>query len=296
MSYYEYSGDLNAALLARTLGQHPDFRILTRLPWREEIWLYPTPAEGPALTLAVIDVETTGTDPETNSMIELAVVLLKLDAEGRLIDITAPLSMLEQPQNPLSAEIEALTGITDRMLAGQCFDTRLLQAILADVDAILCHNVPFDRAFLTARFDWLDLPWACTLHDIDWRQSGLEGRALGHLLASAGHFADDAHRAGDDAWALACLLARTDCDGRTIAAQLVDYARRPVLRLLATNAPFDLRATLKSAGYRWNVKQRAWWIEGDDEMIKRELVFLRSLHPRIAPTIEQVDWSNRYSI
>jgi DNA polymerase-3 subunit epsilon len=114
--------------------------------------------------------------------------------------------------------------------------------------------------------------------ELDWRRFGLEGKALGHLVASAGHFLARGHRAGEDCWALTCLLARQASDGRTIAAHLLDTARRPSYRVVAWGAPFSTRDTLKAAGYRWNATQRVWWIEGDGEKIGHEDAFLRSLH------------------
>lgn len=295
MSYYHYRGERQAALLAREVERHADYRVLRRLPEFTEMWLAPTPAGGATTTLAVLDTETTGLDAARDAMIELAVVMMKLDGDGRLIDIAPPVSMLEQPPAPIPVDVEALTGIGDGMVAGRRFDDDALRTLLGKADIAVSHNASFDRGFLVRRFAWLDLPWACTARDIDWRRFGLEGRALGHLLASAGHFLQHGHRAGEDAWALSCLLARDAPDGRATAAHLVEAARRPSLRLLAWAAPFAVRATLKAAGYRWNPERRVWWIAGDDERIAGESAFLRSLHPLIRPAVEAVDWFTRHA-
>lgn len=295
MSYYHYRGDRQAALLARELERHADHRVLRRLPDPAEMWLAPTPRGGATTTLAVLDTETTGLNTAKDAMIELAVVMMQLDADGQLIDITPPVSMLEQPPTTISADVEALTGIDDRMVAGRRFDDGALAALLREADVAVSHHAAFDRAFLVRRFAWFDLPWACTVEDIDWRSFGLEGRALGHLLASAGHFFRHGHRADEDAWALSCLLAREAADGRAVAAHLIDTARRPTVRLLACQAPFETRAALKAAGYRWNPERRAWWIAGDEERIAGESVFLRSLHPAIRPVMEPIDWFTRHA-
>lgn len=295
MRYYHYSGDRQAALAACDLERNRDFRVLRRLPKPTEFWLAPTPPGGAVMTLAVIDTETTGLNAGQDAVIELSVVMMQLDDAGRLCDVTAPVTMLEQPPCPIPDRIETLTGITDRMVAGQRFDEAALRRMLSAADVMVSHHAAFDHAFLVRRFDWLDLPWACTIEDINWRSFGLEGRALGHLLASAGHFLDRGHRAADDAWGLACLLARSAGDGQATAAHLVHAARRTELRLFASHAPYETRKVLKAAGYRWNAARRVWWIDGDDEAIAAECVFLRSLHPAIRPEITQVDWFTRHA-
>lgn len=296
MEYYHYTGNRRAAALARRLDRHRDFRVLRRLPRPNELWLAPRASrDAGAITIAVVDAETTGLDPVRDVPIELAVVIVRIDGEGQLTDIAAPLTMLEQPSQPIPLAVELLTGIGDTVVAGKRFDESLVRSWLTGVDVIVSHNAVFDRAFLVRRFPWLTLPWACTIRDIDWRVFGLEGRALGHLLNSAGHFLAHGHRAGGDSWALACLLARTADDGRTIAAHLVEAARTPSRRLYAQEAPFSTREALKAAGYRWHPRRRVWWTEGDDEVIGHEMVFLRSLHPLIRPEVEDVTWFNRHA-
>lgn len=295
MDYYHYSGDLRTALVARSIEQHPDYRVLRRLPRHEELWFSPVANGGAGTTIAIVDVETTGLDPDRDAMIELAVVLMRIDGAGDLLDLTPPVSMLEEPPHAIPPEVEALTGITDAMVAGRRFRSAPLRRLLRCADVLVSHHAAFDRAFLTQRFPWVRQPWACTLNDLAWSRFGLEGRALGHLLASAGHFPAQGHRAGADTWALACLLARIADDRRTIAAHLVEAARAPTQRLHAVGAPDSTRNVLKAAGYRWHVTKRAWWIDGDDEKLAGEQVFLRSLHPTILPVIEKIDWFTRHA-
>ena len=295
MDYYHYSGDPRTALLARSIERHPDYRILRRLPRHEELWFSPIANGGAGTTIAIVDVETTGLDPDRDAMIELAIVLMRIDGAGDLLDLTPPVSMLEEPPRAIPPEVEALTGITDAMVAGRRFCSIALRRLLRRADVLVSHHAAFDRAFLTRRLPWLRLPWACTLYDIAWPRFGLEGRALGHLLASAGHFPAQGHRAGGDAWALACLLARIADDGRTIAAHLVEAARTPTQRLYAVGAPYTAREVLKAAGYRWDATRRSWWIAGDDETLAGEGVFLRSLDPAIRPVMHEVDWFTRHA-
>lgn len=293
-NFHTRFGDAYAERLVDMLATHPDFRVLRRLPHLHEMWLHPTPHGGPHLTLAVIDTETTGLDPDHDAMFELAIVRMGLDRDGHLVELTPPFAMLEDPGRAVPADILDLTGIDAGELRGQRFDERTLARTIAGVDVMVSHHAAFDRAFFTRRFGGIELPWACTLHDMDWRAQGLEGRALGHLLASAGYSLTGAHRAGTDAWALACLLARIADDGRATAAHLVERARQPTWRLYAHRAPFAMKDVLKRIGYRWDSGRRVWWIDGDDEKIAGETVFLQSLGPPARPQVERIDWHNRY--
>jgi DNA polymerase III epsilon subunit-like protein len=118
-----------------------------------------------------------------------------------------------------------VTGLTDADLQGQNFDADAIRATLWLCDILVPHDARFDRAFLARRFpDLVERPWGCTVNDMDWQAHGLGGRSLAHLLYEAGHFYD-AHRAGPDCWALACLLASRAEDGRTCAAHLIDAVR-----------------------------------------------------------------------
>lgn len=283
---------------ARRLDAKSDYRILRRLPRPEEIWCRssPVPELLSSTTLAVIDCETTGLDATRHKLIELAVVKMTIsDLEGDLLDISPALAWLEDPGEPLTPEIEALTGLSDHDLAGRSFDERMVAEAFNDVDCILSHNAAFDFSFLRKRFPQLKHPWCCSMTDVDWPSHGLDGgRSVGALLTSAGHFPDAAHRAGPDAWAVAILLAMTSGDGRTIAAHALERARKPIHLLFAERAPFALKDTLKGAGYCWCPKRKAWSLTAEPERLANEAAWLKSLCPTIQPQIEQRDWFDRY--
>ena len=285
--------------LARQLKQRSDYRILYRLPRLDEIWCRSSPVPDiiSTTTIAVLDTETTGLDPSRHKIIEMAMVRMTVDdIVGDLIDISRPLSWLEDPGEPLTPEIEALTGLTDRDLAGQAFDERLIADAFDDVDVIVAHNARFDAAFVKRRFPHLAHPWACSCNEIEWSAHGFAGsRSVGALLTSVGHFAEHAHRAGPDAWATAVLLAMPARDGRTIAAHLLQRARKPTHKLYATGAPFAVKDTLKAAGYRWCPARRAWSLDGDPERIANEAAWLVELCPAILPRIERCTWYDRWT-
>jgi DNA polymerase-3 subunit epsilon len=217
------------------------------------------------------------------------------NVSGDVLDVRSPCSWVEDPGEPLTSEIQGLTGLTDADLAGHNFDDEEICEAFSPVDVIVAHNARFDRSFLSARFPDLHKPVACSLTEIDWPAFGFSGRSIGGLLCSAGHFQQQAHRAGPDAWALACLLMMRPGAGPSIAWHPLKRAQRATVRLYADRAPYELKDTLRAAGYRWDAPHRAWTIEGDPERCANEAAWLISLHPCIKPRAVPIDWLNRHS-
>jgi len=284
---------------AQHLEASGDYRLLTRLPRIDEIWArsMPTPDPAKTITLAVVDTETSGLDAARDALLELPIVKMRIDAQtGELLDIEPAATWLEDPGKPISDEIEALTGLTDAILAGEVFDDAAIAATLSDVTVVAAHNARFDLSFFRARFPGIVLPWACSCSEIAWADHGLGGaRSLSALLTKAGLFADAEHRAGPDAWATATLLALPGQGGKTIAWHLWNRAKRATHRLSATRAPIAVKDSLKFAGYRWSPVHRVWWTEGDPEAMAHESQWLKALCPVIEPTIERISWHNRHS-
>lgn len=297
MSYYKVDSACPRERAARHLEQLGGYRVLRPLPEPAELWCHSSEPGGVTTTLGVVDLETTGLNPDCDKPIEIAISKLVVDGHGQVVDVAGPVSWVEDPLHPLTPEIESLTGLTDSMLSGKSFDQAEIDATLSGVDCLISHNAVFDHGFLSRRFPHIALPWGCSARDLNWSiHPGFgHARSLTSLITDAGHFIRDAHRAGPDCWALTCLLAMTAADGRAFAAHLIDAARRTSARVYAYGAPFNLRTDLKSVGYRWNADRKVWWIEGDQETIDNEAVWLPTLHPDSRPVIEPIDWFNRHA-
>ena len=237
--------------------------------------------EGARLRLGImLDLETTGLDPNTDEIIQFAMVPFAYSEAGHVVSVQPAFDRLRQPSMPISERITQLTGINDAMVAGQIIDPNEVAAFIEPADLIIAHNARFDRRF-AERFctGFATKPWACSMAQIDWQAAGYEGAKLGYLLKDSGYF-NDRHRALDDCHAAVALLAR-DLQGseEPALARLLAAAERPVVRIWATGAPYARKDALKERGYRWSSgedgRPRAWYIDVDQAGRDVEVAFLR---------------------
>ncbi|MGC9359758.1 MAG: exonuclease domain-containing protein [Anaerolineae bacterium] len=201
------------------------------------------------LTLAVVDVETTGLSPSRGHRVcEIAVVRY---ASGHP---TATFQQLVDPQRPMDPGAFAVHGITDQMLAGAPpFPAIASQVLELTRDAILVgHNVWFDTRFLAAELGRAGLslaPNAC-LDTLDLARAILE---LPHYNLSTVSSAlgvrvrGRAHRAMADAlmtWGvLGRLLDLLDDDEIEGLEDLFQFQR--ARSYTATNERFDIPVAIQ---------------------------------------------------
>src|ERR1051326_1469959 len=128
----------------------------------------------------IVDVETSGLNPEVDKMTEVGAILYSLTSAASLVEFS---SLTEcQRTNP---EAERLTGITREMLEESCSVRLLIEqetgcrhlgsmvaSLAATAHVIVAHNAEFDRSWL--ELDTLGLPWLCTMED--FRFPGVESQ------------------------------------------------------------------------------------------------------------------------
>ena len=103
----------------------------------------------------VVDLETTGWSPDTARITEIGAVRF---TGGR---VTGEFCTLINPGQAIPADIAALTGISDAMVARAPVIGAVLPDFLAFADGavLTAHNAPFDVSFLIAACGDCGLPW-----------------------------------------------------------------------------------------------------------------------------------------
>ena len=183
-----------------------------------------------------------------------------------------------------------MTGITDADVVRQRIDHAAVQALAADAAVIIAHNASFDRQICEELWPiFAEKNWACSCHQVPWREEGHEGMKLGYLLIDCGYF-HKGHRAIDDCHALLQLLARPlKTSGRLVLACLLETARKPTVRLSAQGAAFETKDALKGWGFRWSGPRRCWYMDCDENQLEIERTFLSETVYRRAITDLPVD-------
>lgn len=256
-----------------------------------------------ASVCAVVVVETTGLDLETDAMIQFAMRRFRFDSDGVITRIGACHSFLEDPGRPIPPEITRLTGITDADVTGRSFPDGKIESALRNVTIVAAHNAAFDRRWTEKRFPGaVGLAWSCSMGEIPWQRRGFDGRKLGLLGVQCGFFYD-AHRADVDVDAVIALLGHKFADdGRTAMSIMMENARADTWLVSAVGAAFEVKDRLRARGYRWNAEAKVWAREvRDDERLAEEFwlaahVYSAEAKPRCTqPRIERRTRWERYA-
>ncbi len=287
--------------VAARLDAHDDFRVIRRYRRPERYAASPTDDTVVRKGL-YLDTETTGLDPDTDRIIELAMVPFEFSSDGRIYTLGDELDQLEDPGRPIPPEIVKLTGISDDMVAGKTIDDDAVVAMLADAAIVVAHNAGFDRPFCEARWSAFESKaWGCSQRQVPWAEAGFESSKLEYLAYRSGFFYDG-HRATIDCLAGIDLLARDlPGTGGTALKALLDTARGREWRIWAVGSPFEAKDVLKARGYRWNGgedgRHKAWYVDVPDEQKDEELRYLSEsiFRRRVDLPCDLVNAFNRFS-
>lgn len=276
------SAPATAALLtpkemAHCLEQDPDFRVLRRLVPVHDFG--PVPPDADIRRVLVLDTETTGLSHTSDKIIELAMLLVQVDANtGLPFGPVEVFEGFEDPGMPIPAVAQEVTGIRDEMVQGHRLDDALVAAMVARADLVVAHNAGFDRPFVESRFPiFAAKSWACSFADIDWKAAGAGSSKLSALAQDHGWFYD-AHRAQVDCHALLQVLARSvPKSPATGLSHLLAASAQPSFKLRATGSPFESKDQLKARGYRWDAEAKVWFCTlADAQRLEDELAWLKA--------------------
>ncbi len=157
----------------------------------------------------VVDVETTGSDPLRNAIIEIACILVQ---NSTILD---EFSSLVNPHQYIPKVISSMTGITNEMVA----TAPEFKELIPELDRFfnfegtifVAHNVNFDYDFVRCAFEknrktFGELPRLCTLRLARRLLTSQNKKNVGSLASFFGIPIKHRHRAYDDARATASIL------------------------------------------------------------------------------------------
>lgn len=158
------------------------------------------------MAFIVLDLETTGLNPQSDSVIEVA--LLKIDESGNRLDSW---NTLVNPGFVIHEDITFLTSITPEELHDAPKFGEISKKIVEFIgkDPIMGHNVGFDIAFLAAcgiRFDTEKIVDTFKIAEFLFHTS--KSLNLSSLTEEMGYRHENAHRAYSDVLATAFLWSK----------------------------------------------------------------------------------------
>jgi DNA polymerase-3 subunit epsilon len=203
--------------------------------------------------LTIIDLETTGTDPKADRVVEIGAVLWSVE----FLSVVAAFSTVVVGEGNAAS---AINGIPEGLIPSGMAADRAWRQVSGWVErstAIVGHNADaFDRLFVPAGWDQ-GKPWIDTMTDVAWPRPS-SSRSLVALTLAHGLGVSHAHRALTDCMLIARLFERSAELGGDIPAMLA-RALRPKGTYVVADTNFDeaRNALAKTAGFRW---EKPHWV------------------------------------
>jgi DNA polymerase-3 subunit epsilon len=158
------------------------------------------------MEFAVVDIETTGSSPQSAGITEIAIVI------HNGVEVTGKYVTLINPRQKIPPFIVNMTGISDAMVANAPLFEEVAPQIfnLLNGRIFVAHNVSFDYSFVhyllgKSGYQW-SAPKLCTIKLSRRVFPGLEKYGLGALTRDLGIRIEGRHRAWGDAAATAQVL------------------------------------------------------------------------------------------
>lgn len=149
-------------------------------------------------TYVLVDVETTGANPVTDRITEIAMIRVEAG------DVVARFESLVNPQANIPMMIQRLIGITNEMVAGAPTFAELADQVRAFADGavFVAHNARFDYGFICNAFTRIgqsfDAPVLCTVKLSRALYPDHHRHGLDALIERHGFVCDARHRAMGD--------------------------------------------------------------------------------------------------
>lgn len=240
----------------------------------------------------IIDTETTGLDKQKDEIVEVAFHLIEFDSSGNFYKVLYSYSEKQEPSFELSEVAQKVTGYTKEHLKGSKIDWDIVNKILNVTDVVLAFNSVFDRPFLERYSEeFKNKFWVCAMTEIDYLNLyGFTGsqELLIHKICSMFY---GSHNALNDVNALSLLMSQTPPNSsNTLFYHLLKKASQKTYRVLAVNADFSDKDTLRDNGYKFNYDIKTWFKDTTNK--EEEIEFLNSLD--VNPEIYEINGFNKF--
>lgn len=196
--------------------------------------------------LLLIDCETTGIDPERDSLCEVGAILFSVEHKAVIQQLSF---LIPVKTNPAEGVNRIPVNLTTSIYYNEDIIKNMLSCMAHYADAYVAHNADFDRQWVGDLLP--DRPWICTCHGITWPNLR-PSPSLASLALAYGVPVWAAHRALTDCAYLAHVFERDP--------QLESHIEEGLLPqiLLKACVSFADKDLAKEAGFRWMPEAKEW--------------------------------------
>ncbi len=207
--------------------------------------------------LCGIDIETTGTDPKKDKIIEVGMVLWEADKKA----ILSAISFLvddDISSQQLPSDISHLTGIDSDMLitSGRSKEraAKTIALWMSNSNYIVAHNTDFEKEFLAELGDFPAQEWIDTMVDLPYKPTKGSG-SLSDITLKHGLFNPMPHRALTDVIVMMQLLGQYDfLDVHKLATA---PSQRAEIRF-GFDKTRQKNDAVKAIGFHWDGDAKCW--------------------------------------
>ncbi|MBJ7265495.1 exonuclease domain-containing protein [Idiomarina abyssalis] len=230
----------------------------TLCPMKLNLWL---DSDGEMPTdlrrFAVLDLETTGFDPEAEEIIEVGALFgCYSPSRQRIVNLNGLMHGFNEPSKPIPEEVVEHTGITDEEVKGHQLPVEKFHKVLARNDFTICHNAGFDAKFVSRVCPDNKIRFGCSsMGDVNWKDLGYFNSALESILFQQG-FVYKAHRATIDVLATVMALVEEPL----AFERILRAVSRDTYFVQAFDSPYGVKDILSDLDFSWmrDGKTKVW--------------------------------------
>lgn len=207
------------------------------------------------MNLLIIDTETTGVDPQKDSVVEVGAILYNVEHRTVLnqLSFLMPTCGAVNPAYPINR-------IKPEVLSDELLDSRvemtsvaLFMAMHNQASYAVAHNADFDRQWFTGDvLPPVEIPWLCTYSDFRFPEKS--NASLLEIAVAHGVPVVSAHRALTDCQLIAALFSRLD----NLEEIIKDAATPRILYVVADSKSEYIKQQAKDIGFTWDKSTGKW--------------------------------------